>query len=160
GSLGGVAALAVVIAVGLSLVTHRAQRRLADRGFAALAAKSSMLGESVVNALTIKALGLETEIERRWQSRVEEAAWASFRAGYLANLSASACSALQLMALLAIAIIGVREVLDHRLSIGAFVAANMLAARTLQPMRSLAAAWHQLQAVAAAFRRVDALMLE
>jgi ABC-type bacteriocin/lantibiotic exporter with double-glycine peptidase domain len=158
GTLGAVAAVAVPIAIGLSLVTHRAQHRLADRGFAALAAKSSMLGETVVNALTIKALGLEAEIERRWRSRIEEAAWTSFRAGHLASLSASACGALQLMALLAIAAIGVREVLDHRLSIGAFVAANMLAARTLQPMRSLAAAWHQLQVVAAAFRRVDALM--
>ncbi|MBV8186031.1 MAG: peptidase domain-containing ABC transporter [Alphaproteobacteria bacterium] len=159
-TLGTVAAVALPIAVGLSLVTHRAQRRLAERGFAALADKSSLLGETVVNALSIKALGLEAEIERRWQSRIEEAAFTSFRAGHLASLSASACGALQLVALLAIAVIGVHGVLDHRLSVGAFVAANMLAARTLQPMRALASAWHQLQAAAIALRRIDALMHE
>src|SRR5262249_48309784 len=127
GTLGAVAALAAPIAIGLSLATHRAQRRLADRGFAALAAQSAMVGETVVNALTIKALGLEAEIERRWQSRIEEAAWTSFRAGHLASLSANACAALQWVTLLAIAAIGVHEVLDHRLSVGAFIAANMLA---------------------------------
>jgi ABC-type bacteriocin/lantibiotic exporter with double-glycine peptidase domain len=160
GTLGAVAALAAPIAIALSLATHQAQRRLADRGFVALAAKSSMLGETIVNALTIKALGLEAEIERLWRSRIEEAAWTSFRSGHLASLLASGCATLQWLALLAIVAIGVHEVLDHRLSVGAFVAANMLAARTLQPMRSLAAAWHQLQAVLAAFRRVDGLMRE
>jgi ABC-type bacteriocin/lantibiotic exporter with double-glycine peptidase domain len=160
GTLGAVAAIAVSIAVGLSLVTYRTQRRLADRGFAALADKSSMLGETVVNALTIKALGLEAEVERRWQSRIEEAAFTSYRAGHVASLSASACGALQLVALLAIAVLGVYGVLDHRLSVGAFVAANMLAARALQPMRALAAAWHQLQTVVTAFQRIDGLMRE
>jgi len=36
----------------------------------------------------------------------------------------------------------------------------MLASRALQPMRQLAAAWHQLQAVGAAFKRIDDLMHE
>jgi ABC-type bacteriocin/lantibiotic exporter with double-glycine peptidase domain len=36
----------------------------------------------------------------------------------------------------------------------------MLAVRALQPMRQLAAAWHQLQGVGAAFKRIDALMGE
>ncbi|HEY4893969.1 MAG TPA: ATP-binding cassette domain-containing protein, partial [Reyranella sp.] len=40
------------------------------------------------------------------------------------------------------------------------IAANMLATRALQPMRQLVAAWHQLQAVGAAFKRIDGLMRE
>ena len=160
GTLGAVAAIAIPLSISLSLLTHRSQRGLAERGFAALAGKSSMLGETVVNALTIKALGLEAEIERRSRSRIDEAAWTSFRAGHLASLLISACGALQLVALLVIAVIGAGEVLDHRLSVGAFVAASMMASRTLQPMRSLAGAWHQLQAVATALRRIDALMRE
>ncbi len=159
-TLGIVTTLAIPVVIGVSLATHRAQRRLAEENFQALAAKSSTLTETVANAATIKALGLEAEVERRWQARVEQSAWTSFRANNLANIASSASGALQLMASLAIIAIGVREIVDHRLTIGALIAVNMLASRALQPMRQLVAAWHQLQAVAAAFRRIDGLMHE
>jgi ABC-type bacteriocin/lantibiotic exporter with double-glycine peptidase domain len=159
-TLGIVTALAIPVVIGVSLATHRTQRRLAEENFQALVAKSSTLAETVANAATIKALGLEAEVERRWQARVEQSAWTSFRAGNLANIASSASGELQLVASLAIVAIGVGEVVDHRLTIGALVAVNMLASRALQPMRQLVMAWHQLQAVAAAFRRIDGLMRE
>ncbi len=159
-TLGLVAALAIPVLVGVSLAGHRAQRRLADENFQALAAKSSTLTETVTNAATIKALGLEAEVERRWQARVEQSARTSLRASNLANLAASASGTLQLVASLVIVMIGVGEIADHRLTIGALIAANMLAVRALQPMRQLAGAWHQLQAVGAAFKRIDELMRE
>lgn len=159
-TLGLITALAIPVLVGVSLASHRAQRRLADENFQALAAKSSTLTETVANAATIKALGLEGEVERRWQARVEQSARSSLRANHLANLSASASGTLQLVASLVIVMIGVTEIVDQRLTIGALIAANMLAARALQPMRQLAGAWHQLQAVSAAFKRVDELMRE
>jgi HlyB family type I secretion system ABC transporter len=156
--LGAIAALAIPVLIGVSLAMHRAQRRLAEENFQALAAKSSTLAETVANAATIKTLGLEAEIEKRWQARVEQSAWASFRANNLANIAASASGSLQLLASLAIVVIGVHEVVGHRMTIGALVAANMLAVRALQPMRQLVVAWHQLQAVSAAFKRIDELM--
>jgi len=159
-TLGTVTALAIPVLVGVSLASHRAQRRLADENFQALAAKSSTLTETVVNAATIKALGLEAEVEKRWQARVEQSARTSLRANNLANIAASASGTLQLVASLAIVMIGVGEIADHRLTIGALIAANMLAARALQPMRQLAGAWHQLQGVSAAFKRIDELMHE
>lgn len=158
--LGAITACAIPVLIGVSLATHRAQRRLADENFQALAAKGSTLAETVANAATIKTLGLEAEIEKRWQARVEQSAWTSFRANNLANIAASASGALQLLASLAIVVVGVHEVVDHRMTVGALVAANMLAVRALQPMRQLAAAWHQLQAVSAAFKRIDELMGE
>jgi ATP-binding cassette, subfamily B, bacterial HlyB/CyaB len=158
--LGLIAAAAIPVLIGVSLATHRSQRRLADENFQALAAKSSTLGETVANAATIKALGLEAEVERRWQARAEQAAWTSFRVNHLANVAASASTILQLVALLALVVLGTHEVVDHRLTIGGLIAANMLASRALQPMRQLVGAWHQLQAVAAAFKRIDELMRE
>jgi HlyB family type I secretion system ABC transporter len=159
-TLGMVATATIPILVGVSLATHRAQRRLTDESFQALAAKSSTLTETVANAATIKALGLEAEVEKRWQARVEQSAWTSFRANNLANIATSASGSLQLVASLVIVVIGVHEVVDHRMTVGALIAANMLATRALQPMRQLVAAWHQLQAVGAAFKRIDALMRE
>ena len=159
-TLGIVTTLALPVVIGVSLATHRSQRRLADENFQALAAKSSTLTETVANAATIKALGLEAEVEKRWQARVEQSAWTSFRASNLVNIAASTSGALQLMASLAIVAIGVHEILDHRMTVGALIAVNVLASRALQPMRQLVAAWQQLQAVAAAFGRIDGLMRE
>lgn len=158
--LGLVAALAIPVLIGVSLAMHRAQRRLADESFQALAAKSSTLTETVANAATIKALGLEAEVEKRWQARVEQSAHTSLRANNLANIAASASGTLQLVASLIIVMIGIGEVADHQLTIGGLIAANMLATRALQPMRQLVGAWHQLQAVGAAFKRIDELMNE
>ena len=158
--LGLVAAVAIPVLIGVSLAMHRAQRRLADESFQALAAKSSTLTETVANAATIKALGLEAEVEKRWQARVEQSAHTSLRANNLANIAASASGTLQLVASLIIVVIGISEVADHRLTIGGLIAANMLATRALQPMRQLVGAWHQLQAVGAAFKRIDELMNE
>ncbi|WP_421994754.1 peptidase domain-containing ABC transporter [Reyranella sp.] len=159
-TLGAIAVAAVPVLIGVSLATHRAQRRLAEQSFQALAAKSSALAETVANAATIKALALEAEIEKRWQARVEQSAATGLRAGNLASIAASASGTLQLFASLAIVTVGVMAVVDHRLSVGALVAANMLAVRALQPMRQLAVAWHQVQAGLAAFRRIDELMEE
>jgi ABC-type bacteriocin/lantibiotic exporter with double-glycine peptidase domain len=159
-TLGTITVLALPVLVGVSLAGHRAQRRLAEESFQALAAKSSTLTETVANAVTVKALGLETEVERRWQARVEQSAWTSFRANNLANIAASASGALQLAASLLLIVVGTQEIEGHRLTIGGLIAANMLAVRALQPMRQLAAAWHQLQSVGAAFKRIDELMTE
>ncbi|MBX9944811.1 MAG: peptidase domain-containing ABC transporter [Reyranella sp.] len=159
-TLGLITALAIPVVIGVSLAVHRTQRRLAEENFQAQAAKSSTLSETVANAATIKALGLEAEVEKRWQARVEQSAWTSFRANNLANVASSASGTLQLMAALAIVAIGVREVVDGRMTVGGLVAVNMLAARALLPMRQLVAAWHQLQVVGAAFKRIDTLMRE
>ncbi|MFO1160839.1 MAG: peptidase domain-containing ABC transporter [Reyranellaceae bacterium] len=159
-TLGLVATLAVPLLLAVSLATHRTQRRLADESFRAQAAKSSTLSEAVANVATIKALGLEGEIERRWQARVEQAAGAGVRVNTLAGTAASASGTVQMVASLVLIAVGVGKVLDHHLTVGALVGANMLAVRALQPMRQLAAAWHQLQTVGAAFARIDDVMRE
>ena len=160
GWLGAVAAAAIPLLLVVPLASHRAQRRLADESFQALASKSSALTETVANAATVKALGLESEIERRWQSRVERAARASFRASQLGNITACASGSLQLLALLAVILVGVHEIAHGALSIGGLVAANLLAARALQPMRQIVSAWQQLQGARSAFTRLDELMTE
>ncbi len=143
---------------GISLLTHRAQKRHIDDSFHALAAKGSALNETVNNAGTIKALGLEAEMERRWGARVAQSAWTGFRANNLANVVASATGVLQLLVLLGVVLLGVWELLGQRLSIGGLVAVNMLAGRALTPMRQVVSAWHTVQSVRAALAHVDDMM--
>jgi ABC-type bacteriocin/lantibiotic exporter with double-glycine peptidase domain len=158
--LGVVCLTAIPLLVGVSVATNRAQRRLADESFKAFAAKGSALAETLANAATVKALGLEAEVENRWQQRAVDAAWAGFHGNRLANLAGSVSVSVQLLALLAVVVVGVHEIASHRLTVGGLVAANMLAIRALQPMRQIVAAWHQLQAARAAFAQLDSLMAQ
>lgn len=156
--LGVLVLLMLPLFAGVSLLTHRKQRRHIDVSFHAQAAKNSALNETVNNAGTIKALGLETEMEQRWAARVAESAAAGFRAANLANVVASTTFVLQLFAGLGVVLLGVWELAEQRLSIGGLIAATLLAGRTLAPMRQAASVWHTVQAVRAAFARIDDMM--
>ncbi len=58
----------------LSMLARGPHRRLVEEGFTTAAAKASSLGETVSQALTVKALGLEPEMERRFKRKLAEAA--------------------------------------------------------------------------------------
>jgi ABC-type bacteriocin/lantibiotic exporter with double-glycine peptidase domain len=144
--------------VGMSLVVHHTQKRLIDENFAALAAKTSALTETVANALTVKSLGLEGEMERRWSNRLALSAWTGFRANNLVNLASSLGSGLQQAVGLLVLVIGAYLVIDGELTVGALIAANIMAGRALAPMRQVVSAWNQLHEVRSAFQRLDDIM--
>ncbi len=144
----------------LSMLGRGPHRRLVEAGFTAAAAKASSLGETVSQALTVKALGLEPEMERRFKERLAEAAWTGFRVSNLGGLIASSGQALQHVVALVIVYVGARAIIAGDMSIGALIAATILTARTLAPLRQVVGAWQQLQTVRTAFARLDELMNE
>ncbi len=158
--LGGITLAAMPLFWLLSMLARRQNRNLIEAGFQAAAAKASSLGESVTQALTVKALGLEPEMERRFKERLAEAAWTSFRVSNLGGLIASSGQALQHLVALTIVYVGARAIVAGDMSIGALIAATILTARTLAPMRQVVGAWQQLQTVRTAFARLDELMNE
>lgn len=158
--LAGVTLIAMPLFVILSFAMHGRQKGLIEQNFMALAAKSSALAETMSNALTIKSLGLEGEVERRWGDRLALSAWTSFRSGNLANVVNVTSTALQQVVGLAIIYLGALHVTAGELSIGALIAASILATRALAPMRQVVGAWHQLQEVRAAFGRIEEILKE
>ncbi len=158
--LGGITLAAMPLFWLLSMLARRQHRNLIEAGFEAAAAKASSLGESVTQALTVKALGLEPEMERRFKERLAEAAWTSFRVSNLGGLIASSGQALQHLVALTIVYVGACAIVAGDMSIGALIAATILTARTLAPMRQVVGAWQQLQTVRTAFARLDELMNE
>ena len=138
---------AIPVFIGLSLLVHRRQKELVEATFKAAAAKSSCMSEAVTQAMTVKALGLEPEMERRFEGRLAESAWTSFRASNLGNTVAASGQALQALTALVLVYVGARAIVAGDLSIGALIAATILSARALAPMRQVAGAWQQLQGV-------------
>lgn len=150
--------IAMPLMIGLSAIFHRRQMELINQAFTAQAAKSSQLTETVNNALTVKAMGLEAEVERRWDSRLALSAWTGFRANNIGNIVSSAGHVLQMLTSLTILYFGATLVIKGEMSLGALIAGNILATRALMPLRMVVMAWVQLQEVRAAFGRLDAIM--
>lgn len=144
----------------LSIIFHQKQKDLIEQDFIAHAAKASALNETVNNALTVKSMGLESEIENRWSQRLALGAWTGFRAHNQTNIVNIIGSLMQQFVTYGVVIIGVFLILENQLSIGALIAANILASRAIAPVRQVVGAWHQLQEVKAAFERLDDMMDE
>lgn len=152
--LSGIALAVLPIFALLSFALHWAQRGFFEQRFRALATRSSTYLETLRNALTVKSLGLEPEVERRWEERVADAAATGFRAGNLAASVSVVGMLLQQLVALAIVFFGARLVIHGELSISALVAANILAARAIAPVRQTVSAWNQLQEARTAFQQL------
>ncbi len=158
--LGAITLAALPLFLLLSYVAREKHHQLIEAGYKAAAAKASSLSETVSQALTVKALGLEPEMEQRFKQRLAHAAEANFQASHLGGLINNSGQALQHLVALLIVYVGARAIIAGDMSIGALIAATILAARTLAPMRQVLGGWQQLQAVRAAFDRLDELMEE
>jgi ATP-binding cassette, subfamily B, bacterial HlyB/CyaB len=158
--LGAITLAAMPLFWLLSVLARRRHHGLIEAGFKAAAAKASSLGETISQALTVKALGLEPEMERRFKQRLADAATNNFQAGHLGGMIASSGQVLQQGVALLIVYVGARAIIAGELSIGALIAATILAARALAPMRQVVGAWQQLHTVRAAFARLDELLNE
>jgi ABC-type bacteriocin/lantibiotic exporter with double-glycine peptidase domain len=110
--------------------------------------------------LTVKSLALEPEMERRWEVRLANSAFTSYRAGNLSNVAATLGYLLQMVASLAILSVGAILAIEGEMTVGALIACNMLANRVLVPLRVIATAWHQVQETKEAFRRINEVMEE
>jgi ABC-type bacteriocin/lantibiotic exporter with double-glycine peptidase domain len=99
-------------------------------------------------------------MERRFEARLVESAWAGYRSGSAGQLVGSLGQGLQQATALLLIYLGARMIIAGELTVGALVATTILSARALAPMRQLFAAWTQLQQARDAFRRLDGLMGE
>jgi HlyB family type I secretion system ABC transporter len=158
--LGAITLAAMPLFWLLSMLARGPHKRLVEAAFTTAAAKASSLGETISQALTVKALGLEPEMERRFKEKLAEAAWTGFRVSNLGGVIASSGQALQHLVALVIVYVGARAIIAGEMSIGALIAATILAARALAPIRQVVGAWQQLQTVRTAFARLDELMNE
>jgi ABC-type bacteriocin/lantibiotic exporter with double-glycine peptidase domain len=156
--LAAITVAAIPLLVLSSALAGRRQRRIMRDGFSAAADKASAIGETVTNALTIKALGLEGEMARGFDDKLASAADAGFRAGQLNGTAQTTGLLLQHLVAVVLVYTGAHLIVAGELSVGALIAATILSSRALAPMRQLAGAWHQLHAVKDAMTAIDALL--
>ena len=148
--------LPLMMAVGFLIQRplDRAMKRLQSES----AARHGVLVESLTGLDTVRATGAEARMQTAWERSVAATARSGEDVNFWASLALNASSTAQQVTNLLMVLIGVFLVLDGKLSVGALVAATMLAGRVLGPIAGIAAVITRATQTFTALKAIDRLM--
>jgi ABC-type bacteriocin/lantibiotic exporter with double-glycine peptidase domain len=106
--------------------------------------REALIAELVAGRTTLKALALAQPLRARWEEAHAEVIEKSLTRGGNVDSFGNLGVALTVFITVALTTVGALAILDHRMSIGALIAANMLTSRVINPMNQLVAAWRNL----------------
>ena len=160
--IGGPVAIVPLVVLPLSLLTgFLAQRALAGKIQELLrhgAQKQATLIETLTGLETIKSLGAEGSIQRRWEQVSGTIAQLGLKTRFLSSGAINITVFLQQMATVAVVIYGVYLISDGELSMGGLIASTILTGRALAPLAQMAATLTRYQQAKSAYTATDSIM--
>ncbi|MFX1764650.1 type I secretion system permease/ATPase [Paraburkholderia sp. A1RI-2L] len=126
--------------------------------FARGADSQSFLVESVSGMETVKAMAVEPQFIRRWESQLAAYVSAGFRVNQLSNVGQQLIQLVGKLVTLGTLFIGARLVIDGRLSVGELVAFNMMSQRVSAPVLRLAQLWQDFQQISISMMRLGDIL--
>ena len=159
-------ALTVIFALSLPIYiliawwfTPRMQVAIEEQ-FTHAAVNTSFLTESISGSETIKSLAVEPKFIRRWDNQTENMVATGYSVQQLNNRSEHCVQLLQKSMSVVILWLGASEVLSLHMTIGQFIAFNMLNSHVSQPLAKMVQIWGQyIQARVAIEKLGDVLNL-
>ena len=158
GPLAWVPLLMLPIMIGLGLTMQRPLDRAMKRLQAESAARHGVLVELLSGLETVRATGAEARMQTAWERSVAATARSGEDVHFWASLTLTSANAAQQLTSLLLVIIGVFLILDGKLSVGALVAANMLAGRILAPIAGIASVITRGTQTLSALKSIDRIM--
>ena len=136
-----------VLFVMLGLFVFVAWRSAASVGGATIEEKrfslgrDALIGEMMAGRTTIKALALDDSLRPTWEARHASTIEASMTRGQRADSYVNLGSTLGMLTTIALTTVGAVAILNQEMTIGALVAANILAGRFVSPLLQLVSTW-------------------
>ena len=142
------------------LVTLPAVRRRTRRGSSGMERSKFVVTETVVNHETVRALSLESSLDRGWRAGVRELAQAQGAVQRLSGGVDRATDLVQRLLTAAILWYGAGLVVAQEITLGQLVAFNLIAMRLSLPIIRASRIWPDIQRTRDAVRRIEALLRE
>lgn len=158
GPLGWIPLIMLPLMIGVGFLLQRPLDRAMRRLQAESAARHGILVESLAGMETIRSIGGEARVQAGWERSVAATARSSEDVQFWSSLALTAASTAQQVSSLLLIVVGVFMILDGQLTVGALVAANMLAGRVLAPIAGIAAVITRATQTFSALRSIDWLM--
>jgi ATP-binding cassette subfamily B protein len=150
--------LIVAIIPPIALLTLAATpllRRVSREVFNRSAEQNSALVETITGIATVKATATERELRWRWEDRLTQYLNSRFRSQKLGINLQAASGLINSVGSTALLWYGATLVIQDQLTIGQFVAFNMMIGKVLNPVLSLTNLWDEVQEVLISVERLD-----
>ncbi|MBD1553149.1 type I secretion system permease/ATPase [Pseudomonas typographi] len=151
-----VLSLPLYLAVSL-FITPLMRARLND-SFARGAENQAFLVETVNGIDTVKAMAVEPQVIKKWDTQLAGYVAAGFKSQTLSNIANESVSLVGKLVTVATLWFGARLVIEGQLSVGQLVAFNMLAGRVAQPIMRLAQLWTNFQQTGVSVQRLGDIL--
>ncbi|MEM9632399.1 MAG: type I secretion system permease/ATPase [Pseudomonadota bacterium] len=158
GPLAWVPAIAVPIVIAVTAMVQFPLSRALSESQTDAARRQAVLVEAISSLETIKVSGSESWFRKAWDRSVAAASRSTTRARYWANTAASFTGVVFQLVSIVIVVWGVFLVLEGQISVGALIAANILAGRVLAPLNNISQTLSRLLHARTALRGLNALM--
>ncbi|MFA6986415.1 MAG: type I secretion system permease/ATPase [Arenimonas sp.] len=129
-----------------------------DEKFARGADNQSFLVETMSGVGTVKAMAVEPHATRQWDRQLAGYVAASFRVTRLANIGQQGVQLIQKLVSVCTLFFGAHLVIEGKMSVGQFVAFNMLANQVAAPVIRLAQLWQDFQQVGVSVERLGDIL--
>ena len=133
------------------------QRKMQE-AFGALSAQRSFLVEAVTGMSTVKALAIEPQFIRRWETTLARYVGKNFHMQNLAIVMNTGNNALQVLSSLVVLWVGGYMVMENQFTLGQLIAFQMLAAQAIGPIIRIFTMWPQLQQTAFALTAIGDIL--
>ncbi|MBE9611025.1 type I secretion system permease/ATPase [Chitinilyticum piscinae] len=150
--------LAIPLMVGLGVLLQRPLRAMVQESFRASAQKQATLIETLSALDTIKAVGAESPLQRRWEQVVGELSRLTIRTRMLSSAIISQATFIQQLAYVLLVVAGVYQIAERDMTTGGLIACTMLVSRAMQPFSQVAALISRFFQAKAALQGMDAIM--
>jgi ATP-binding cassette subfamily C protein LapB len=150
------AMLPAMLLVGLAL--QRPLDRAMKRLQAESAARHGVLVEALSGIETVRATGAEARMQGAWERSIAATARSGEDVHFWASLALTFASSAQQITTMAIVIWGVFLIINGDITVGALVAASMLAGRVMAPIAGIAAVITRATQTFTALKAIDRLM--
>jgi ATP-binding cassette, subfamily C, bacterial LapB len=156
--------LTIPIVVGMLLVAISAllvqgkMHELSESTYRASAQRNATLIESLVGLETIKALGAEGHMQKKWETSVVFLTQISTRLRLLSAATLNLAMWVSQTVNVTLIIVGVYLIIDHKLTMGGLIACSLLSSRALAPVSQIAGLLTQYHHATTAFSSLNQIL--
>lgn len=133
-----------VVAILYLIITPELRKRLENK-FQMAAQANSYLVESISGVQTVKSLAIEGSMQKNWEDNLGKYVHSGFKLSNMANISGAITGTLQRLMTITILFIGVKLVIENKLTVGQLIAFQMLAGQFAAPVLRLVNLWNEFQ---------------
>jgi ATP-binding cassette subfamily C protein LapB len=120
--------------------------------------KHGILVEALSNIETVKAIGCESALRKKWGQNAWRGARHAVRSRSLTHLTMNITGLVQQFAYVVIIVVGVYLIREGEMTTGGLVACSILSGRVMTPFAQIAQLITRLQHAAASYKRLDQIM--